>query len=86
VVLIGAPFEIRVGGLKLQLACAGRPEQAKVMLGLKPAGPDEVTVRLVWTLLPRITVRLDCVVVTAMSTTVRATGADDEPAELVSPA
>jgi hypothetical protein len=86
IVLIGAPFAVRLGGLKLQLDCAGRPEQAKVMLGLEPGGGAKVTVRLVWTLFPRITVRLDWPGVIPMSTTVRATGEEEELAEFASPA
>jgi hypothetical protein len=86
VVLIAAPFVTRVGGLKLQLDCRGSPEQANVTVGWKLASGAGVTVRLVWTLFPRATVRLGCAAVTTMSTTVRATAEEEEEVKFVSPA
>ena len=81
-VLIGAPFAARLGGLKVQLDPKGSPEQANVTV----VGGVEVTVRLVWALLPRTTVRLVCPGVIPMSTTVRATWEEEEVAKFVSPA
>jgi len=46
VVLASAPLVVTVAGLKLQVACSGSPEQAKVTVGLKlPAGAG-VTARV----------------------------------------
>ena len=86
VVVTGAPFGVTLNGLKLQLVSSGSPEQANVTVGLKLAGGAAVTVRLVCTLFPRITVRLDWPGMTTMSTTDKLTGEDEELAEFTSPA
>jgi hypothetical protein len=86
IVLIAAPFGVTLDGLKLQLASSGSPEQANVTVGLKLADGAAVTVRLVCTFFPRITVRLDWPGMTTMSTTDKLTGEDEELAEFTSPA
>jgi hypothetical protein len=86
VVVIAVPFGVTLDGLKLQLASNGSPEQANVTVGLKLAGGAAVTVMVVCTLFPRITVRLDWAGMTTMSTTDRLTGEDKELAEFASPA
>jgi hypothetical protein len=78
VVAIDAPLGVRLFGLKLQLDPEGCPEQLNVTVGLKVASGLGVTVRLVWTLCPWTTERLDWLAVTVKSTTAKATGDDEE--------
>ena len=85
IVEAAAPFGLTLGGLKVQVDSEGRPEQAKVTVGLKPASGAGVIVRLVWALSPRVTVRLDWGGVNVKSTTIKAAGAEEEPAKFVSP-
>ena len=72
-------------GLNIQLDSVGRPEHAKVTVGLKPTNGAGVTVTFVCALCPRVTVRLDGAGVIDKSTTINATSDDEEPAKLVSP-
>jgi hypothetical protein len=85
VVASDAPLGVTLLGLKLQLDPDGNPEPLNVTVGLKVASGLGVTVRLVWTLCPWTTERLDWPAVTVKSTTARVTGDDEEPAEFASP-
>jgi hypothetical protein len=80
------PFGVTLDGLKVHVDSAGRPEQAKVTVGLKLASGVGVIVRLCWVLCPRVTVRLDWAGAIVKSTIAKATGAEEElGAKFVSP-
>ena len=68
-----------------QVDSVGRPEHAKVTVGLKPVRGSGVTVRVVCAFCPRVTVRLAEADVMVRSTTIKAMGGDEEPAKVVSP-
>ena len=85
IVEAATPFGLTLGGLNAHVDSEGRPEQAKVTVGLKPASGAGVIVRLVWALSPRVTVRLDWGGVNVKSTTIKAVGAEEEPEKFVSP-
>jgi hypothetical protein len=85
VVEAAAPFGVTLDGLKVHVDSGGRPEQAKVTVGLKLAGGAGVIVRLSWVICPRVTVRLIWAGAIVKSTTVKATAAEEELAKFGSP-
>jgi hypothetical protein len=85
VVAAGAPFGVTLDGLKVQVDAVGRPEQAKVTVGLKLASGAGVSVRFCCAICPRVTERLDWPGAIVKSTTVKAPAAEEEVAKFVSP-
>jgi len=79
------PFGVTLVGVKVQVDCAGNPEQLNVTVGLKPVSGEGVTVSVVETVCPRETVRLVALAATLTSTIITATGVDEELAEFASP-
>jgi hypothetical protein len=83
--VLDAPFKVTLDGLNEQVDSVGKPEHAKLTVGLNPTIGSGATVRVVWTFCPRVTVRIDEAGVTVRSTTIKAMGGEEEPAKLVSP-
>lgn len=85
VVTAAAPFGVTLDGLKVHVDSVGRPEQAKVTVGLKLASGAGAIVRFCCAICPRVTVRLDWPGVIVKSTTVKTPAAEEEVAKFVSP-